>query len=107
MTDTNEIEEEIKDLKKEIEDMETEIEELEGKIEELEEEEQEPQEAYEWWQVTGWLCDKLKDRGEIVIDYEGIWGRQTTGQSISLDYVIIDICKSMEILEGQQYEWEI
>ena len=45
--------------------------------------------------------------GEVVIDSENLWGRGSFGQSISLDWVIGDICKNLEILEGQNYEWEV
>lgn len=114
---------EIEELKEEIEELEDkqcepsiseeEYEFLEGqinkiydKIEELEGEQDEPNEVYQWFLVSPWLCDKLKDRGEVVIESESLWGRGTCGQSISLDWVIADICKNMEILEGQDYSWE-
>lgn len=70
-------------------------------------EESEPADVYEWWLVTGWLCEKLKQQGQVVIESEGIWGRKTTGQAILLDAVISRICEGMEILEGQQHEWEL
>lgn len=46
-----------------------------------------PQEAYEWWRVTGWLCQRLCDIGEIVIDndFGCWWGRTCTGQSMLMD----------------------
>lgn len=51
-------------------------------------------EIYEYWAISGWLSDKLKERGEVVIDsYPDIWGRQTTGQAICLDGVIRNIAK--------------
>ena len=52
-----------------------------------------PVEVYEWWAVSSWLADKLRARGEIVIDYgcPTVWGRQTTGQAILLDGVIREI----------------
>lgn len=52
---------------------------------------------YEHWLVTGWLADKLQARGEVVEEYLGltIWGRATTGQAISMDYVIQDIAKEL------------
>ena len=67
-----------------------------------------PQEVYEWWAVTNWLGDKLKERGEVVIEGWGhwYWGRGNTGQGIALDGVISSICYGMEILEGQKYSWE-
>lgn len=52
---------------------------------------------YEHWIVTGWLGDKLREHGQVVEEYLGltIWGRPTTGQSISMDWVIEQICKEM------------
>lgn len=65
-------------------------------------------EVYEYWSVSDRLGKRLKAMGEIVIEECGlcIWGRQTTGQAILLDYVISLICEEMEILEGQKYEWK-
>ena len=113
---------EIEELKEDIEELEdkqceTSISEeeydfLEGqinriydKISELENEQDEPNEVFSWYLVSGWLCDKLKDRGEVVIEHENLWGRGCCGQAISLDWVIGDICKDIEILEGQSYSW--
>lgn len=46
-------------------------------------------EVYEYWLVSNWLADKLRDNGETIIDdYIAIWGRSTTGQAIYLDGVI-------------------
>jgi len=47
-------------------------------------------EPYEWWRVTGWLCRKLSDIGEVVIDnsYGYWWGRCTTGQTLIMDGVL-------------------
>ena len=78
---------------------------LEIEVEALEEEQEEPNEVLCWYLVSGWLCDKLKDRGEVVIESENLWGRGCFGQAISLDWVIGDICKDIEILEGQSYSW--
>lgn len=76
-------------------------------IEELEREQEEPNEVYEWWMVSNWLCDKLKEKGKVVLSDENIWGRCTTGQAILLDHVISEICEDLQILEGQKYEWDI
>lgn len=66
----------------------------------------EPQEVYEWWIVSGWLADKLRAKGEVIIDdYTSIWGRTCTGQAILLDGVISEICAEMGILEGQAHDW--
>lgn len=47
-------------------------------------------EVFEWWAVSDWLADRLKEEGEIVgevLDF-CVWGRQTTGQAIYMDPVI-------------------
>lgn len=64
-------------------------------------------EAFEHWIVTGWFARKLGDHGEIVGELFGmdIWGRCTSGQSISVDGVIRSIANGMEILVGQKNEW--
>ena len=99
-------EEEISRLKT-IEDQtpEDELSQLAKEIEELEELETEPQEIYEYWLVSGYLIEKLKEQGECVIECENIWCRGTTGQAILLDGVISRICSDMEILEGQENDW--
>lgn len=63
--------------------------------------------AYEYWFVTEWLADKLKENGETIIDGldQMVWCRRTTGQAILLDYVISKIAEGMEILEGQANDW--
>ena len=47
-------------------------------------------EVYEHWAVDTWFGRHLQARGECVFEFGGmtIWGRCTTGQSISLDYVV-------------------
>ncbi|HHY0047846.1 TPA: hypothetical protein ACVT6Z_001435 [Clostridioides difficile] len=106
--------EEIGELESEFDELEdsekitkikTKIDDLEMEIEELESEQDEPHEVYEFWIVSEWLCNKLKELGEVVISSENIWGRCCTGQSIALDYVIYKICEDIEILEGQKHEW--
>ena len=66
------------------------------------------QEIFEWWIITDWLCKKLRDKGEPVLEWGNncYWGRCCTGQAILLDSVISEICSEMEILEGQKYEWK-
>lgn len=64
-------------------------------------------EPYEFWIVSDWLGEKLKQNGEIV---EGlfnmtVWGRCTTGQAILLDHCISKVCEDLEILEGQKSDW--
>jgi hypothetical protein len=66
------------------------------------------QEIYEWWVVDSYLFDWLQEKKEPVIeDFQNhkVWGRTTTGQAISIDGVIRNICHDMEILYGQKYSW--
>lgn len=67
-----------------------------------------PQEIFEWWIVAEYLYNKLKEKGEPVLEWGNnhYWGRTTTGQAIAMDAVIICICREMEILSGQKYSWE-
>lgn len=54
-------------------------------------------EAYEHWIVSGWMAGQLEDIGEMVSrDLLGltIWGRRTTGQSMSMDHVILTIARN-------------
>ncbi len=50
-------------------------------------------EIYEFWAVSEWLYDRLREEGEITFEYLDfwVWGRQATGQAIYLDKVIQDI----------------
>lgn len=55
-------------------------------------------EVYEHWTIPeGWTARELRDEGQVVFDFGGltIWGRMTTGQSISMDYVISKIVKKL------------
>ena len=74
-----------------------------------EEPEYEYHEIYEWWIVTDWLFDLLKEEGQPVMEFFNLslWGRCTTGQSILLDGVMTRICSKLEILEGQANEWKV
>lgn len=47
----------------------------------------EPRDIYEWWLVDHWLCSKLRDIGQPVLDngYGCWWGRTCTGQSMLMD----------------------
>ena len=53
------------------------------------------EEVLEWWLVTSWLADRLREQGEIIIDELGChwWGRMSSGQSIYMDYVMQEICR--------------
>ena len=75
------------------------IEDIEDEIYDVENLDCEYVEVYEWWIVSGWLADKLEEKGEVVISGENIWGRRTTGQAILLDFVISDICNDMKMLK--------
>lgn len=63
----------------------------------------EQHEAYEHWIVTDWLGAKLKEKGEIVgrLGYLTVWGRCTTGQANSMDWVIQQIYKDLTGQEGE------
>lgn len=54
-------------------------------------------EIYEHWIVSEWLGRKLSERGYIVENYLGmtIWGRGCTGQAISMDGVMEQICNDL------------
>ena len=49
--------------------------------------------VYEHWNVDPWFGARLKEHGEVVGDFGNltVWGRCTTGQSISLDFVVCQI----------------
>lgn len=72
-----------------------------------EEVENEPKEVYEWWIVSSYLAEKLKEENQAIAEWGNnfYWGRETTGQAILLDGVISRICNKMEILHGQKYDW--
>lgn len=53
-------------------------------------------EAYEHWLVSNWLAGKLEEMGEMVSrDLLGltVWGRRTTGQSMSMDHIMLTIAR--------------
>ena len=52
-------------------------------------------EIYEYWCVTEWLYNKLKELGEPVVQWENlnIWGRTCTGQAIALDNTMTKVRK--------------
>ena len=59
-------------------------------------------EALEHWIVEDWFADALEKEGELVGEVAGlrIWGRTTSGQAISMDYVVQRILK--EIVENRK-----
>jgi len=50
-------------------------------------------EVYEHWVVDRWFAARLAEYGEITGDFGGltVWGRTSTGQAISMDYVVCRI----------------
>ena len=74
----------------------------------FDEPENEPQEVFEWWLISGWFYEKLKAKGAVVLEWGNnhYWERCTTGHAILLDGIVTDICREMEILEGQKNEWK-
>lgn len=55
-----------------------------------------PKEIYEYWLVSPYLGERLKELGEAVLERFGawVWGRTCTGQAIALDGVMEKIvCK--------------
>ena len=61
-----------------------------GECQECFEDTQTAQEVYEWWLVSGWLAEKLREHGEPVLDnnFGTWWGRCCTGQAVYMDGVI-------------------
>lgn len=57
---------------------------------------QELREPLEYWSVSNWLAEKLRNEDESVIDYCGlnIWCRTASGQAIYMDYVINQIANN-------------
>ena len=53
--------------------------------------------ALEHWIVSAWLAEKLLNKQEMVIEFQGlwIWGRTCSGQSIEIDGVIHDIAAAL------------
>ena len=55
-------------------------------------------EVFEYYIVSDLLADELQERGEVIEqDFYGltIWGRTTTEQAISMDWVIQDIYNNL------------
>ena len=50
-------------------------------------------EVFEWWLVSPYLAQKLKQQGEVIIDALGChwWGRTTSGQAVYMDAAIQEI----------------
>ncbi len=57
-------------------------------------------EVFEWWAVSSWLAEYLRENGHVMLDWYGIdvWGRETTGQAIKMDGVIRDFIQAKELI---------
>jgi len=67
-------------------------------IENLNDEEtDEYQEIFEWWAISNWLSNRLREHNEPILDndYGTWWGRTTTGQAIAMDYAMEKIAESI------------
>lgn len=55
-------------------------------------------EVYQWFLVSVFFADWAKENGEVIIDTAlgYIWGRQTFGQSIALDFIYNGFCDYCE-----------
>ena len=71
-------------------------------LEEMQEAGADRQEIYEWWFVTPWFYERLREVGEPVLNsnYGYLWGRTCTGQAISLDAII------QTIYDNLMKEWQ-
>ena len=54
-------------------------------------------EIMEWWLVTPYMAELLKEKGEVILSDYGCywWGRQTSGQALYMDGVIQEIAEQM------------
>ena len=54
-------------------------------------------EIMEWWLVTPYMAELLKENGEVILAAYGCcwWGRQTSGQALCMDGVIQRIAEQM------------
>ena len=52
-------------------------------------------EVMEWWLVTPYMAELLKEKGEVILsDYDCYWwGRTTSGQALYMDGVIQEIAE--------------
>ena len=73
-----------------------------GKCEGCYEASNEPQEILEWWLVSSWLGRKLMIEGEPVLEssYGIWWGRTTSGQTVSADFIINKIYEDVMSYTG-------
>ena len=54
-------------------------------------------EVMEWWLVTPYMAELLKEKGEVILsDYDCYWwGRTTSGQALYMDGVIQEIAEQI------------
>ena len=54
-------------------------------------------EVLEWWLVTPYMAELLKEKGEVILSDYGCywWGRQTSGQALYMDWVIQEIARQI------------
>ena len=54
-------------------------------------------EVLEWWLVTPYMAEMLKEKGEVILsDYDCYWwGRTTSGQALYMDGVIQEIAEQI------------
>ena len=54
-------------------------------------------EIMEWWLVTPYMAELLKEKGEVILsDYDCYWwGRQTSGQALYMYGVIQEIAEQI------------
>ena len=54
-------------------------------------------EIMEWWLVTPYMAELLKEKGEVILsDYDCYWwGRTTSGQALYMDGVIQEIAEQI------------
>ena len=54
-------------------------------------------EVLEWWLVTPYMAELLKENGEVILAaYDCCWwGRQASGQALYMDWVIQKIAEQM------------
>ena len=61
-------------------------------------------EVLEWWLITPYMADMLKNNGEVILAaYDCYWwGRQTSGQGLTMDWVIQKIAEDMSMWRNYQ-----
>ena len=59
----------------------------------------EPKEIYQWFIVSTWLANRLREIDQPVLDYMGLelWGRTCCGQGIALDGTFQNISRRLGV----------